>query len=325
MMLTFTREPIPGPLPSGVCPACGRRRVPYLPECLCGHLWEDIPVSMRADAYFPLRQLPPADGALRVVHWSDLHLGSRSPDGVRAEVRLRALLALLHRIGVELLIVSGDLTRFGTLEELEEARALLAEFGYSGSRLVVVPGNHDVPRGKDASNFCAVFGMSYPAIQEPIPGFRIIALDSNVLQDRMLFERQWVPVRGRVGETQLAALQEQGGGAFVGATFMVLHHHLARLTPESPWHPLDERLFRADMTLMTPLIDADQVLAAATELGVDAVLHGHKHWASRSGYRVGAIPVFNAGSITQTLPPRFRIFEVRGGKWVGLYRADVVG
>lgn len=353
MKFRVVREPIPRALPVGHCSHCGRRRIPYLPACLCGKPFLDVPdsdplaqpsASLEAPAAPERTSIPLAKPAntFRIAHWSDLHLGSRSPDGQRAEVRMRSLLSSLNELSVDALVISGDLTRFGTLEELSRARDLLAAYGFSGSRLVVVPGNHDVPRGQDSSNFQRVFEVSFPHVVELCPGLLVFALDSNRLEDRTLFERRWVPVRGRVGREVLDALEGAWRRPVTGSRLLVLHHHLARLSPESRWFPFDERTFKADQRLMAPLLDSEEVQAFAQSMHMTAALHGHKHWYSRTGYRVGSLPLFNAGSLTRMDRPQFRLFDFRStplqtpsnqapstqtpdqktGEWTGLSRVE---
>lgn len=328
MKVRLVPESIPLPIETAWCVSCGRRRIPYLPKCLCGQRFTSV-VGMSTPDATPVmegrvEELPARSPELfRVAHWSDLHLGSRSPDGLKVEVRLRALLNLLRGLQVDTLIVSGDLTRFGTPTELAQARELLEDYGFARNRLVVVPGNHDVPRGQDSTNFRNTFEREFPDIRELAPGVWVAALDSNLLDERMLFERRWVPVRGRVGQEQLGVLRSAWSPPPTGTRLLVLHHHLARLSPESRWSVFDERTLKADQRLMAPLLDCEEVLGFAHELGFTACLHGHKHWYSRTGYRVGALPVFNGGSITRMVRPQFRLFDFRGGRWEGLLRVEV--
>lgn len=328
MKLRLVQESIPLRIETAFCPDCGRRRIPYLPKCLCGKTFEhlvgiEVPEHKRVLELSPEQLTPPAEDVFRIAHWSDLHLGSRTPDGQRVEVRLRTMLNLLRELRVDALIISGDLTRFGMVPELTRARELLEDFDFGGHRLVVVPGNHDIPRGQGSENFCQVFECRFPMVRELGPGVWIAALDSNLLDERMLFERRWVPVRGRVGSDQIAQLKAAWSSPPEGTRLLILHHHLARLSPESRWSVVDERTFKADQRLMAPLLDCEEVLNVAHELGFTACLHGHKHWYSRTGYRVGALPVFNAGSVTRMVRPQFRLFDYRDGRWDALYRVEV--
>jgi 3',5'-cyclic AMP phosphodiesterase CpdA len=73
----------------------------------------------------------------RLVHLSDLHVGSRE------EPRIEPGLAeLIDRIDPELIIASGDLTHRGRPDEHERAADFLNGLGRP---VFAVPGNHDIP------------------------------------------------------------------------------------------------------------------------------------------------------------------------------------
>src|SRR5688500_6837824 len=75
---------------------------------------------------------------LRVLQVSDLHAGTREEPEVVADLR-----TLVGESEPELVIASGDLTHRNTREQHERAAALL----HSLERpLLVMPGNHDMPR-----------------------------------------------------------------------------------------------------------------------------------------------------------------------------------
>ena len=194
MRIRCIPEQIPGPLPSGACPQCGRLRIPYLPTCLCGTTLEPE-VASTLEASSGLRA-PRDHGVFRIAHWSDLHVGSRTPGGLEVEVALRALLSGLRQLEVDGLIVSGDLSKFGKRDELMLTRELFDAYGYGRHRRIVVPGNHDVPPGTDGAMFREIFETQYPYVEEFGPKVWVAAFDSNVVDQRMLFERRWVNVRG---------------------------------------------------------------------------------------------------------------------------------
>ncbi len=321
MRIRCVPEQIPRPLPVAWCPECGRRQIPYLPECVCGHRFDvDTPVPRRLDS---AREAPKAPGAFRIAHWSDLHQRARPPLGPDVAVRTRLLLSVLTRLQVDGLILSGDLTQFGKPGELLDVRRNLEDFGFDASRRLVVPGNHDVRRGRRNPTFEKVFGTTYPVVRRFGPGVVVVGLDSNRLEERTLFERGWMNVRGRVGPDALEAARRALATLPSSTRLLVLHHHLGRLPPERKWARIDEHTLKMDQYLMAPLLDAAEVLAFAREERITAVLHGHKHWYSRTGYRVGGIPVFNAGSVTQMPHPQFRLFDFLDGRWHALYRVEV--
>ncbi len=321
MRIRCVPEQIPRPIPVAWCPACGRRQIPYLPRCICGYRFDvPDPFPHRLES---CRKAPKSPGTFRVAHWSDLHQRSRPPLGLDVANRIRNLLSVLVQLEVDGLIISGDLTQFGKPGELLDVRQHLDDFGFDARRRVVVPGNHDVRRGYRNVTFEEVFGVRYPLVLEFAPGVIVVGLDSNRLEERTLFERGWMNVRGRVGEDALEEARKRLSTMNSSTRLLVLHHHLGRLPPERKWASIDEHTFKMDQYLMAPLVDAAEVLAFAQEVGITAVLHGHKHWYSRTGYRVGAFPMFNAGSVTQMRHPQFRIFDFADGTWQALYRVEV--
>jgi len=74
--------------------------------------------------------------AVRLAHLSDIHFGGENADAVAAAADY------VNGGDFDLVVVSGDLTRYGELAEFQAAAAWLS--GLKGARLVT-PGNHDAP------------------------------------------------------------------------------------------------------------------------------------------------------------------------------------
>jgi 3',5'-cyclic AMP phosphodiesterase CpdA len=73
---------------------------------------------------------------LRLAHLSDIHFGGENAEAVAAAT------AWVNAGAFDLIVVSGDLTRYAEIPEFEAASAWLA--GLNGPKLVT-PGNHDAP------------------------------------------------------------------------------------------------------------------------------------------------------------------------------------
>ncbi|MEZ5739345.1 MAG: metallophosphoesterase [Burkholderiaceae bacterium] len=73
----------------------------------------------------------------RVLQISDTHFGTEVPAVVGA------LCALHQALRPDLVLLTGDITQRATTEQFERARRFVASL--SGSRLIAVPGNHDIP------------------------------------------------------------------------------------------------------------------------------------------------------------------------------------
>src|ERR687897_841410 len=75
---------------------------------------------------------------LRVLQVSDLHAGTREEPEVEGDLR-----TLVEQTEPELVVTSGDLSHRNRPEEHERAAGLLKSLGRP---LLVIPGNHDIPR-----------------------------------------------------------------------------------------------------------------------------------------------------------------------------------
>ena len=75
---------------------------------------------------------------LRLLQVSDLHVGTREEPEVESDLR-----ALVAELAPEVVVASGDLTHRNTPAQHERAAALLRSLG---PPLLVIPGNHDIPR-----------------------------------------------------------------------------------------------------------------------------------------------------------------------------------
>ena len=317
MKISILRQAIPGPA-TGKCPTCSRRLPAYGGQCLCGYV---IPQGGQEDVGLPDVQASPL--GFRLAHISDLHIGSIAPDGLTAQDRLWMILEAAKQVEVDHLLISGDVSKVGKLEEMRACEETLTAGGYPASKRTVIPGNHDLQASMDLSIYQSIFPTPLPSIDELAPGLWVASLDSNAvaLKDRSpLFARLVAPVQGRVGSRSLGILRRDLANK-PGVKLLMLHHHLTR-------HPPEELNSRWDLywgtrvgrkVLLDPVHDDTAVLQAARELGVSAIFHGHKHWYGQTGYRVGGLPVFNAGSTTLMPQPTFRVFDFKDGAWVAIH------
>ena len=78
----------------------------------------------------------PGPRSLKLAHLSDVHFGKIAHPGI-----VDALVAEANGAGLDLVVVSGDLTQRARRSEFRAARAMLDAFEAS---VMVVPGNHDV-------------------------------------------------------------------------------------------------------------------------------------------------------------------------------------
>ncbi|HEY0413229.1 MAG TPA: metallophosphoesterase, partial [Allosphingosinicella sp.] len=85
----------------------------------------------------------------RIAHLSDIHFGAHDPKVVAGAE------AWLRDQRPDLVIVSGDLTQRARIGQFRQARAWLERLRAAGHRLLVIPGNHDVPLYDVARRFAA--------------------------------------------------------------------------------------------------------------------------------------------------------------------------
>jgi 3',5'-cyclic AMP phosphodiesterase CpdA len=236
--------------------------------------------------------------ATRILHVSDLHIGTREDAAVA-----RALTMLIERLSPRLLIASGDLTHRGLPEQHDLAAAFLRGFDLP---LHVVAGNHDMPYRLPArftrtwTEFERVWGATESVYSAD--DVHVVGLHSP---------RPWLYQEGLVRRAQLDRVARELARAPEGALrVVVLHHHLLG----APWRNRKLPVFRRE-----------RVLAALVESGAELVLAGHIHQAAISERRefevttgdVRAVVISIAPGLGQPRPQRRG--EARG---LHVYEAD---
>jgi 3',5'-cyclic AMP phosphodiesterase CpdA len=169
-----------------------------------------------------------------------------------------AVIADVNAVRPDLVVVGGDLTASGFLDEFEQAREYIGRIECTD--VVTIPGNHD------ASNvgwvhcerlFCATFSAQTFAIgaasgSEPNDRIRIVTADST---------RPDVN-QGEIGRSRYEWIAESFEGEFRHKIF-VLHHHLLAIPGTG--------------RELSVVLDGGDVMWALARAGVDVVLSGHKH------------------------------------------------
>lgn len=314
-------ENLPKTIEKTICPNCGDVKIPYSPDCLCGYIFFNIKKESNINQY--TNTIKKEEKTIRIAHLSDLHVGAKTQYGYSAIVQLHRVFESIKSLDVDMVIISGDISETGSEEELLSAKNIFDNYGYGRDNRIIVPGNHDMQIKKNGKNFYEIFEIKYPYIQTVTNGVCAVVFDSNILEKRLFFEKRWVRVRGLVGEDAISIIRKELERNQDSIRLMILHHHIARLTPESRWSAVQDKLFKSDRKLMVPLLDAEGVMIFAKSEKISAILHGHKHWYSRTGYCVDGIPVFNAGSITHSTNPKYRIFDFKDHLWTSLYRVEL--
>jgi 3',5'-cyclic AMP phosphodiesterase CpdA len=232
---------------------------------------------------------------MRIAHLSDLHLLSlegavptrlfnkRFTGWVNLKLHrghkhkpapVHAAGAAFRDLGVDHVVVTGDLTNLALEREFELVAAFLGGLGYAAEDVSVVPGNHDTyTRGSHRkSRFKAYMapyitsdvdlglaeGASFPFVRLR-GGAAIIGLSSAVPRPPLV-------ASGHLGGPQLAAL----GRALA-------HPEVAKRTPVLlVHHPLHNPVSRMKV-MLEGLTDARALAAKLGDLTRGLVLHGHLH------------------------------------------------
>lgn len=233
-----------------------------------------------------------------LAHLSDLHLGRGEADAWA----LRAMVAAAVRSGVDEVVVTGDVTEHGLLEELATFRRLTAPIE---DRLTVVPGNHD-RLGEDAGRLL----MRGRVAVSRRPGLHLVRLDSTAPHNRRWLDAHGLLTAGDVEEVA-AAVGEARPGDLVA---VLLHHHVHPLPGDDVW----ERLAGLVGLPWTAELGAGRALLEAVRGRCDLVLHGHRHVPAElvlDDASARPLRVVNAGSTTRV--GHARLFVHSAGRITG--------
>jgi Icc protein len=192
---------------------------------------------------------------LRIAQISDVHVGGSL--SLPAD-DLDAILARLHEIEPDLVVIPGDLTTDGYEWEYEEAARWIERIDFPK---LIIPGNHD-SRNVGYVHFHRFFGEPYSRYKadfEPeraerllATGFTIVGLDSSEPDVN----------EGRIGRDRYAWIREQFDEPG-HIRIVTVHHHLVAI----PGTGRERNI----------VLDAGDVLFTLTDLDIDLVLSGHKH------------------------------------------------
>ena len=228
---------------------------------------------------------------MRVLHLSDLHLGSRS-----AEVGGPGLEALIERTGPELIVATGDLANRGRRAQIERAAELLRSLG---PKVIAVPGNHDLPY-TFPGRFSHPWREFERVWQTTEPVYRSERLFALGLNSACPWRQQAGRLQRGSLERALELLDEAPSDAF---RLVFLHHHLT----SAPWRARKR-----------PLSSRRRLIEQLAERGVDLIASGHIHQGS-----VVARPEFDFGAgrrplVVATTPGFGRPRPRRSGEAHGL-------
>jgi 3',5'-cyclic AMP phosphodiesterase CpdA len=227
----------------------------------------------------------------RVLHVSDLHVGTREDPAVE-----RAVAELVERVEPELVVASGDLTHRGRREQHERAARFLRSLGPA---VLAVPGNHDIP-GPPPRRFTspwAEFERQWGTVEPEYLSDDLYALGLNSV-------RPWRYQSGGLTKPRLERANERLRAAPAGRFRIVaLHHQMVG----APWRSRKKAVARRN-----------EVLRLLVEGGAELVLGGHIHQATVSERHEFAVLRDDERSVVVSIAPGLgqprpnRLGEARG-------------
>lgn len=227
-----------------------------------------------------------------IVHLSDLHFGS-----VLAPT-LEPLLARVHALEPDLVIVSGDVTQRAREQQFRDAQAYLDRLPRP---TLIVPGNHDIPLYDVFRRFLAPLGRYRRFVTENLsPSF----IDDEIAVVGLNSARSLTFKGGTLSRRQVA---------WAAGLFRGLRHQQVRVVVTH--HPLD---IPEGLTGVSVVKGARHAVQTFAECQVDLLLTGHLHLVHRAAASV-LVPgydaqMFGAGTATSTRargePNSFFVFRI---------------
>ena len=189
----------------------------------------------------------------RVLHLSDLHLGSRG-----GQLGGPGLSELVERVEPELIVVSGDLVNRGRREQFQQASGFLRGLG---PPVLPVPGNHDLPY-----SFPGRFTHPWREFERQWATSEPVHRSDRLLVIGLNSARPWRQQSGKLRRDSLArAVRTLEGTPPDIFRVVFFHHHLTC----APWRARKR-----------PLSGRRNVLRRLGEAGVDLICSGHIHQAT---------------------------------------------
>lgn len=219
---------------------------------------------------------------IKLAHLSDIHFGGENPQAVQA------VADRLKRERCDLIIVTGDVTRFGETGEFEAAAGWLADL--PGAKLVT-PGNHDAPYLAWGHRVFAPF-LRFERLLGPSRGQTFIGDGFAV---RGVNTARGVQPRANWSKGQISRRQAQEAAAWLERT------EPAALRVVAVHHPLLEMIGGPMTGKVWGGAAAAEVLAGAK---VDLVLSGHIHAPFALPYPFGDKRTYAVGAGTLSVRER---------------------
>lgn len=243
--------------------------------------------------------MTPAPRTVRIAALSDLHI-TRSSKGLLAPIVQQAAQT------ADILVMCGDLTDYGTIEEAE---VLVRELGHVQLPIVAVLGNHDFESGHatEVGNLLLEAGVKLldgEAVEILGVGFAGIKGFCGGFGRYSLGPWGEAAIKAFVREALDEALKLEAALARLRTPRRIAVLHYAPIVGTVEGEPPEIYPFLGNSRLEEPLI----------RFPVTAVFHGHAHKGSPEGQLSNGVPVYNVAlPLLRRLAPEgpwYRVLEL---------------
>lgn len=235
---------------------------------------------------------------MRIAATADLHFTTQGYDPIR-EAMSRV------RDEADILVIAGDLTNFGKVEEMQSLLNALVRLRIP---IVTVLGNHDYESGQE---------------QELM---RMMVAEGIKVLDGSSYERDGVGFAGAkgfyggYGRGALTSFGEPQVKAFVQAGIdeaMKLERALSQVrAPKrvvvTHYSPVIDTV-QGEPPEIFPYLGSSRLSEVIDRFGAALAIHGHAHHGSLEGKTTSGIPVYNVAMsllLCQAKPHPYRVFDV---------------
>jgi len=221
----------------------------------------------------------------RIAHLSDIHFGAHDLRIVSATE------AWLNANQPDLVIISGDFTQRARVEQFRAASVYLGRLRQAGHKLLVIPGNHDIPFYDVARRFLSPLHRYKRYISSNLcPWFEneeVAVLGLNTARSLTFKD-------GRINRDQIALMHDRFSKVSPAKTRILVTHHPLFSMPIGKGGELSEAVGHHE-----------DAVKAACAAGVNIALAGHFHRtyaeeARKMVAKAGAALVIQAGTATST-------------------------
>ena len=234
----------------------------------------------------------------RIAHLSDIHFGANDPNIVAATIDW------LKEKQPDLVIISGDLTQRARAGQFQDAAEYLQALRQNGLRLLVVPGNHDIPLYDVFRRFSSPLGRYKRYIADDLCPW--VETDEAAILG-INTARSLTIKNGRINQDQMQLIRQRFKGVTSNKTRILVTHHPLFELPIGQGNELSEAVGRHG-----------DALQAINDAGIHLTLAGHFHRtyaeaASKMVAEAGPSLVIQAGTATST---RLRNQEPQSFNWL---------